>query len=39
LVTGTVRDLVAGSGLAFEARGVHSGSLDTDPWPLLAVAR
>lgn len=38
LVTSTVRDLVAGSGLAFESRGRHELRGVPDDWELLAVA-
>jgi pimeloyl-ACP methyl ester carboxylesterase/DNA-binding winged helix-turn-helix (wHTH) protein len=37
-VTRTVRDLVAGSGLAFVGRGLHTFAGITEPWELLAVA-
>ena len=37
LVSGTVRDLVAGSGIEFEARGVHELK-GLGEWPLYAVA-
>jgi pimeloyl-ACP methyl ester carboxylesterase len=38
LVTRTVRDLVVGSGLAFEDRGLHQLKGVPDEWQLLAVA-
>ena len=38
LVSSTVRDLVAGSGLRFDDRGVHSLKGVTGEWQLLAVA-
>jgi class 3 adenylate cyclase len=38
LVSGTVKDLVAGSGITFEPRGVHALKGLGD-WPLYAVAR
>lgn len=38
LVSSTVRDLVAGSGLRFDDRGVHSLKGVPDEWQLLAVA-
>jgi class 3 adenylate cyclase len=37
LVTGTVKDLVAGSGLAFEPRGEHELKGVPGTWPLHAV--
>jgi class 3 adenylate cyclase len=37
LVTRTVRDLVAGSGIAFEERGEHQLKGVPDPWMLYAV--
>ena len=37
LVTRTVRDLVAGSGIAFEERGEHQLKGVPDPWTLYAV--
>jgi class 3 adenylate cyclase len=37
LVSSTVRDLVAGSGLSFADRGVHALKGIPDPWPVLAV--
>lgn len=37
LVSQTVRDLVAGSGIAFEDRGVHGLKGIADPWRLFAV--
>ena len=37
LVTRTVRDLVVGSGLAFEDRGLHHLKGVPDEWQLLAV--
>jgi class 3 adenylate cyclase len=37
LVSSTVRDLVAGSGLQFEDRGVHELKGVPDPWRVLAV--
>jgi class 3 adenylate cyclase len=36
-VTRTVRDLVAGSGLRFEARGTHEFAGIGEPWELHAV--
>jgi class 3 adenylate cyclase len=36
LVSGTVKDLVIGSGLSFEDRGVHGLKGVTDPWRLYA---
>lgn len=36
LVTGTVRDLVAGSGIEFDDRGVHSLKGVSDRWAILA---
>jgi class 3 adenylate cyclase len=39
LVTGTVRDLVVGSGIAFEDRGRHTLKGVPDEWQLLAVER
>ena len=39
LVSGTVRDLVVGSGLKFEERGEHELREITDRWRLWAVAR
>jgi class 3 adenylate cyclase len=36
LVTRTVRDLVAGSGIEFDDRGVHSLKGVADPWALYA---
>jgi class 3 adenylate cyclase len=36
LVSGTVKDLVAGSGLRFEARGSHILKGVPGDWPLLA---
>jgi class 3 adenylate cyclase len=36
LVSGTVKDLVAGSGLRFEARGSHTLKGVPGDWPLLA---
>jgi class 3 adenylate cyclase len=39
LVSTTVRDLVAGSGLQFEERGVHSLKGVPGTWPLYAFAR
>lgn len=38
LVSSTVRDLVAGSGLVFEERGVHSLKGVPGQWQLYAVA-
>jgi class 3 adenylate cyclase len=38
LVSGTVKDLVAGSGLRFEDRGVHVLKGVPDEWHLYAVA-
>ena len=37
LVTGTVRDLVVGSGIAFDDRGRHSLKGVPDEWQVLAV--
>ena len=37
LVSGTVKDLVAGSGIAFEPRGPHALKGVPDEWPLFAV--
>ena len=37
LVTGTVKDLVAGSGLAFEPRGEHELKGVPGLWPIYAV--
>ncbi len=39
LVSGTVRDLIAGSGIELEDRGVHSLKGIPWEWPLLAVRR
>ena len=39
LVSTTVRDLVAGSGLQFEERGIHTLKGVPGAWPLYAVAR
>jgi class 3 adenylate cyclase len=39
LVTSTVRDLVAGSGIDFEDRGRHVLKGIPDEWQLLAVSR
>lgn len=39
LVSGTVRDLIAGSGIELEDRGVHSLKGIPREWPLLAVRR
>jgi pimeloyl-ACP methyl ester carboxylesterase len=39
LVSATVRDLVAGSGLQFEERGVHTLKGVPGTWPLYAVSR
>lgn len=39
LVSGTVRDLIAGSGIELEDRGVHSLKGIPGTWPLLAVVR
>ena len=39
LVSTTVRDLVAGSGLQFDERGVHTLKGVPGTWPLFAVAR
>jgi len=38
LVTGTVKDLVAGSGLAFEPRGERELKGVPDTWQIYAVA-
>ena len=38
LVSNTVKDLVAGSGLGFEGRGVHTLKGVPGDWPLYAVA-
>ncbi len=38
LVSRTVKDLVAGSGIAFADRGNHELSGISDLWPLFAVA-
>lgn len=38
LVTRTVRDLVAGSGIAFDERGEHTLKGVTDPWTLYAAS-
>ena len=38
LVSNTVKDLVAGSGLSFESRGVHTLKGVPGDWPLYAVA-
>ena len=38
LVSGTVKDLVAGSGIAFEERGVHTLKGVPGEWRLYAVA-
>jgi class 3 adenylate cyclase len=38
LVSSTVRDLVAGSGLRFEERGIHSLKGVPGTWQLLAAA-
>ena len=38
LVTGTVKDLVAGSGIAFEPRGAHELKGVPGTWPIYAVA-
>ena len=38
LVTGTVRELVAGSGIEFEDRGIHQLKGVPDPWHLYAAA-
>jgi len=38
LVTRTVRDLVAGSGLRFEDRGAHQLKGIPDPWQLYAAS-
>jgi class 3 adenylate cyclase len=37
LVSNTVKDLVAGSGLAFESRGLHTLKGGPGEWPLFAV--
>ena len=39
LVSGTVRDLVAGSDLAFAERGLHELKGVPGSWPLFAVER
>ncbi|MEP7040209.1 MAG: alpha/beta fold hydrolase [Chloroflexota bacterium] len=39
LVSGTVRDLIAGSGIELEDRGVHALKGIPGEWPLLAVVR
>jgi len=39
LVTGTVRDLVVGSGIVFDDRGRHALRGVPDEWQVLAVAR
>jgi class 3 adenylate cyclase len=39
LVSSTVRDLVAGSGIAFQDRGLHDLKGIPDEWHLYAVAR
>jgi pimeloyl-ACP methyl ester carboxylesterase len=39
LVSGTVRDLIAGSGIELEDRGVHTLKGIPGEWPLLAVVR
>ena len=39
LVSGTVRDLVAGSGISFEDRGAHQLKGIPGEWQLYAVAR
>jgi class 3 adenylate cyclase len=39
LVSSTVRDLVAGSGIGFEARGEHELKGVPDPWRVFAVTR
>jgi class 3 adenylate cyclase len=39
LVTGTVRDLVVGSGIVFDDRGRHNLKGLPDEWQLLAVER
>jgi len=39
LVSSTVKDLVAGSGIKFEERGVHVLKGVPDEWHLYAVAR
>ena len=39
LVSGTVRDLIAGSGIELEDRGVHALKGIPGNWPLLAVVR
>jgi class 3 adenylate cyclase len=39
LVSGTVKDLVAGSGLSFEERGARSLKGLPGTWPLYAVTR
>jgi class 3 adenylate cyclase len=38
LVSGTVKDLVAGSGIAFVERGTHTLKGIPGTWPLYAVA-
>ena len=37
LVTRTIKDLLAGSAMAFTDRGVHALKGITDPWPLYRV--
>ena len=39
LVTGTVRDLVVGSGIVFDDRGRHALKGVPDEWQVLAVRR
>ena len=39
LVTGTVRDLVVGSGIVFDDRGRHKLKGVPDDWQILAVGR
>lgn len=39
LVSSTVKDLVAGSGIRFHERGMHTLSGVAGEWPLFAVAR
>ena len=37
LVSNTIKDLVAGSGITFDERGLHHLKGVSDPWRLLAV--